>query len=68
MMLVHLTGISDLQKPVDRGFVAEILWRMTRWAIPLYLLKSSVSLQFLKLFMQANETTHWSTDVNRVVE
>ena len=37
-------------------------------AIPLYLLKSSISLQFLELFSQPNETTHWSTDVNRLVE
>jgi hypothetical protein len=51
MMLVHLTGLSDPQKPIDRGFGAENSGRIARRANPLYLLKSSVSLHFLEPFM-----------------
>ena len=40
----------------------------TRLVIPLYLIKSSVSLHFLKSLIEPNEKTDSSADVNRVVQ
>jgi hypothetical protein len=48
--------------------VADHCRRATRVAIPLYLIKSSVSLHFLESIIQANARTHPSADVNGVAQ
>ncbi len=53
---------------LDSGFVADHPMGATRLAIPLYLMKSSLSLHFLESLRQPNEKTHSSADVNRVVQ
>lgn len=68
MMITSFTGLSDLQKPLNSGFVADHPGSAARVAIPLYLMKSSGSLHFLNSNFQPNEETHYLPDVNGVVQ